>query len=122
MASSTGYDLQQLLGQVIQQNASDLHLQVGQTPVLRVSGEMEPLPGNPLTPEDTRALVGTIIPAHDQERLDKTGGADFAISYGTDARFRVSVMRAKGEYWCRFPSHPQPAAGLGGDRVAPHDP
>jgi len=96
MTTGSGYDLQQLLGRVIEQKASDLHLQVGQTPVFRIAGEMEPMEGAPLTPEDTRAMVASIIPAHDQERLDKTGGADFAISYGADARFRVSVMRAKG--------------------------
>ena len=81
--SPSGYDLQKLLDLVIERKASDLHLQVGQSPVLRVSGEMEPTQGPFLTPEDTRHLIGTIIPPHDLERAEKSGGADFAISHGT---------------------------------------
>ena len=100
--SPSGYDLRQLLDTVISRKASDLHLQVGQSPVLRVSGEMEPLPGAPLTPEDTRHLIGTIIPPHDLERAEKAGGADFAISHGPEARFRVSVLRSKGNYGVVF--------------------
>ena len=101
-ASPSGYDLRELLDLVIERKASDLHLQVGQSPVLRVSGEMEPTQGPSLTPEDTRHLIGTIIPAHDLERAEKSGGADFAISHGTEARFRVSVLRAKGNYGVVF--------------------
>lgn len=100
--SPSGYDLRQLLDTVISQKASDLHLQVGQSPVLRVSGEMDPLPGVPLTPEDTRHLITTIIPPHDLERAEKTGGADFAISHGPEARFRISVLRSKGNYGVVF--------------------
>lgn len=101
-ASPSGYDLRELLDLVIERKASDLHLQVGQSPVLRVSGEMEPVEGPVLTAEDTRHLIGTIIPPHDLERAEKTGGADFAISHGSEARFRVSVLRAKGNYGVVF--------------------
>jgi twitching motility protein PilT len=92
----------QLLGEVVSRGASDLHLQVGQAPVLRLSGEMEPLEGPALTPEDTRALIGAIIPPHDLQKAENTGGADFAIAFGEDARFRVSVLRSKGNYGVVF--------------------
>lgn len=100
--SPSGYHMPQLLAEVVGRGASDLHLQVGQSPVLRLSGEMTPLEGPPLTPEDTRALIGTIIPPHDLEKAESTGGADFAIAFGQDARFRVSVLRSKGNYGVVF--------------------
>lgn len=87
----------ELLAAVIARGASDLHLQVGQAPVLRISGEMVPMDLPVLSPENTSELVHSILPPHDQERLQQHGGADFAISY-EDARFRVSILRAKGHY------------------------
>ena len=94
----SGYSMPQLLDEVVSRGASDLHLQVGQAPVLRISGEMAPLEGPALTPEDTRALIGAMIPPHDLQKAESTGGADFAIAFGSDARFRVSVLRSKGNY------------------------
>lgn len=92
----------QLLKEVIDRGASDLHLQVGQTPVLRLSGEMVPLEGPALTPADTRALIEAIIPPQDWQKAETTGGADFAIAFGEEARFRVSVLRSKGNYGVVF--------------------
>lgn len=94
----SGYSMPQLLDEVVSRGASDLHLQVGQSPVLRISGEMAPMEGPALTPEDTRALIGAMIPPHDLQKAESTGGADFAIAFGSDARFRVSVLRSKGNY------------------------
>jgi len=102
MQPSASYELKDLLGTLIERGGSDLHLQVGQAPVLRVSGEMVPLPGPALTPEDTRILVESIIPPHQLEQAQQTGGADFAIPFGDHARFRVSVLRAKGNYGIVF--------------------
>ena len=36
-------------------NASDLHLSVGNAPILRVNGDMLPMKTNALTPEDIAA-------------------------------------------------------------------
>lgn len=94
-------ELSSLLDAVIQRGASDLHLQVGQAPVLRISGEMTPLDLPVLTPENTSEIVTSILPSHDQERLQQHGGADFAIPHG-GSRFRVSVLRAKGNYGLVF--------------------
>jgi len=99
--SSPTPDLSQLLDAVIQRGASDLHLQVGQAPVLRISGEMTPMDLPALTPENTAEIVASILPPHDQERLAQQGGADFAIPHG-GSRFRVSVLRAKGNYGLVF--------------------
>lgn len=102
MNSSPTPDLNDLLAAVIDRGASDLHLQVGQAPVLRISGEMTPHESPPLTPEHTQEITSYILPPHLQERLEKEGGADFAIPYGDTARFRVSILKAKGNYGLVF--------------------
>lgn len=95
-------DLATLLAAVMDRGASDLHLQVGQAPVLRVSGEMIPYECPSLTPEHTQEITSHILPPPLQERLDREGGADFAIPFGDHARFRVSILKAKGNYGLVF--------------------
>lgn len=101
VSNSPTPDLAKLLDSVIENGASDLHLQVGQSPVLRLSGEMTPMDYPALVPENTAEIVTSILPAHDRDRLTQHGGADFAISHRS-SRFRVSVLRSKGHYGLVF--------------------
>jgi twitching motility protein PilT len=92
------YDMNDLLELVVEQNASDLHLQVGQAPTLRVSGSMVPIEGPALMPEDTEKLMLAITPDKYQQGVKLEGGADFGFAYLEKARFRVSVLKSKGNY------------------------
>jgi twitching motility protein PilT len=92
------YEMNDLLELMVDQGASDLHLQVKQSPVLRMSGQMVPVEGPPLTPQDTEDLMKSITSSSNQENLKTSGGADFGFAYMAKARFRVSVLRAKGSY------------------------
>jgi twitching motility protein PilT len=92
------YDMNDLLELVVEQNASDLHLQVGQPPTLRVSGSMVPIDGAALTPEDTEKLMLAITPDKHQQGVKLEGGADYGFAYLEKARFRVSVLKSKGNY------------------------
>jgi twitching motility protein PilT len=87
-----------LLDLVVDQNASDLHLQVGQPPTLRLSGSMLPIDGPALTPTDTEKLMQSITPDSHISNVKLNGGADFGFAFGEKARFRVSVLRSKGNY------------------------
>ncbi len=87
-----------LLELVVEQNASDLHLQVNQPPTLRLSGSMTPIDGPALTPADTEKLMQAITPDSHISNVKLNGGADFGFAFGDKARFRVSVLRAKGNY------------------------
>ena len=95
-------DLSQLLAAVMDRGASDLHLQVGQAPMLRISGEMTPYECPILTPEHTQEITTSILPPNMYERLEREGGADFAIPFGENARFRVSILKAKKNYGLVF--------------------
>jgi twitching motility protein PilT len=92
------YEMNDLLDLVVDQNASDLHLQVGQPPTLRLSGSMMPIDGPVLTPSDTEKLMQSITPDSHISNVKLNGGADFGFAFGEKARFRVSVLRAKGNY------------------------
>ena len=87
-----------LLELVVDQNASDLHCQVGQPPTLRISGSMVPIEGPDLTPLDTEQLMLSITPDNHQQNVKLNGGTDFGFAYLDKARFRVSVLKSKGNY------------------------
>jgi twitching motility protein PilT len=92
------YDMNDLLDLMVDQGASDLHLQVGQPPTLRLSGSMTPIDGPPLTPGDTEKLMQAITPEAHISHVKLNGGADFGFAFGEKARFRVSVMKSKTHY------------------------
>lgn len=90
------YEINDLLELMVEQGASDLHLSVGQPPVLRVHGAMTPIDGPALTPADTERLMQAITPEAQVGSVRREGGADFGVAFGEHARFRVSAFRAKG--------------------------
>ncbi len=92
------YEMNDLLDLMVEQGASDLHLSVGQPPVLRVHGAMTPIDGPALTPADTERLMLAITPEAHVSSVRMQGGADFGLAFGAQARFRVSAFRAKGHY------------------------
>ena len=92
------YEMNELLELVVEQNASDLHLQVGQPPTLRLSGTMTPIDGPALSPLDTEKLMQSITPDSHISNVKLNGGSDFGFAFGDKARFRVSVLKAKGNY------------------------
>jgi len=92
------YEMNDLLELVVDQNASDLHCQVGQPPTLRISGSMVPIEGPSLTPADTEKLVLSISPDNHVQNLKMNGGSDFGFAYMDRARFRVSILKSKGSY------------------------
>lgn len=91
------YSMKDLLRASIAYKASDLHLTVGVPPMLRISGAFKKYPKEPLTAEDSAALVGSILNEDQKVRLDKNGEVDFCISFGGN-RFRVNAYSQKGYY------------------------
>ncbi len=92
------YEMNDLLELMVDQGASDLHLQVNQPPTLRLSGGMVPIDGPALTPADTEKLMLSITPDNHQQNVKLNGGSDFGFAYLEKARLRVSVLKSKGNY------------------------
>jgi twitching motility protein PilT len=95
-AESQGLLIDKLLHAVVRQGASDLHITVGQPPVIRHDGHMVKLKTKVLEPSDTAALMKSITPDRCQQELQAVGGADFGFAFGDLARFRVSVFKQRG--------------------------
>ena len=90
------FSMEELEQLCVDEGASDLHIRVGIPPMLRIHGSLTPLDCDPLTPEETYALMESITTEEERAEVEKDGGADFAISYKDLARFRVSVFRERG--------------------------
>jgi twitching motility protein PilT len=88
--------MEKLLATVIQLKASDLHISVGQPPVVRHHGRMRKLDAKILDGDDTTGLMKSITPDRCQQELQQKGGADFAIEYTDGIRFRVAVFKQRG--------------------------
>lgn len=88
--------MEKLLETVFTLKASDLHIAVGQPPVLRVNGRLRRLEAKALEPDDTTALMKSITPDRCQQELQERGGTDFGFAYGDKCRFRVAVFKQKG--------------------------
>jgi twitching motility protein PilT len=90
--------MEKLLATVIQIKASDLHISVGQPPVVRHHGRLRKLDigGGILDNDDTTGLMKSITPDRCQQELQQKGGSDFAIEYMDGVRFRVAVFKQKG--------------------------
>jgi len=88
--------IDKLLSAQVKQGASDLHISVGQPPVLRLHGRLQKLKTKVLEPADTMGLMKSITPERCQQEFQETGSADFGFAFGDQARFRVSIFRQKG--------------------------
>ena len=92
-----GLRIEILLEEVIKSNASDLHLQVGLPPMLRVDGSLRPASGaDKLTEESVEALVFSILDEDQKAILLKDKEFDFSFSFGDLGRFRVNAFHERG--------------------------
>lgn len=88
--------IEKLLQTVVNLSASDLHITVGQPPVIRLDGRMRRLETKSLDKDDTTQLMKAITPERCQQELQEVGGTDFGFAFGDQARFRVAVFKQRG--------------------------
>ena len=85
----------------IKVNGSDIHLQAGSIPMIRVDGRARFLDCLPLTDEDMKEYVDQIMdaqaePAEKRHILEHKGSVDVAYGMpGKEARFRTSVFHSR---------------------------
>jgi twitching motility protein PilT len=93
---SSTIQIDRLLETAVRRSASDLHLVVGRPPVLRMHGHLRDLQTKVLEAEDTQAMMKSITPERIQQEFEEKGSGDFALPFGTTARFRVAIFKQKG--------------------------
>ncbi len=81
----------------VERNASDVHLKVGNFPILRINGELVPLVEmKRLMPEDTIALAYSMMDARQKQIFKERLDIDMAYSVPGLGRFRVNIFHQRG--------------------------
>jgi twitching motility protein PilT len=91
------FDFADVLIEVLERRASDLHLAAGAPPTVRIRGRLVALDAYPvLTPTDTREIVYSILNNDQRQRLETDLQVDLAYSIPGRARFRVNAYFQRG--------------------------
>lgn len=100
-------DINNLLQLTIDAKASDLHLIVGSSPIVRVEGELKIFPDSGiLTVENISDGLKRILTSEQFERLSVNKEIDFSLSFSDKARFRVNAYTQKGSLAVAFRNIP----------------
>ena len=96
-------DIKQLLQNIIDTKSSDLHLISGIPPMLRIDGELAPVPGTGiLTPDEIWQILKSVLTAEQVERLTVNKEIDFSLAFSEKARFRVNAYTQKNSLAAAF--------------------
>ncbi|MCU0616213.1 MAG: type IV pilus twitching motility protein PilT [Gemmatimonadaceae bacterium] len=86
--------LERLLRRQVEVGAADLHLRVGEPPVVRVGGDLQRLAEEaPLTDEQLTALVTAAMPKRNEDEFRERSDTDFAHEIVGLSRFRANVLK-----------------------------
>lgn len=85
-------ELVRLLEGLVKLGGSDLHLQAGSPPMIRIGGDLKAFESPPLTDSDIRLYMQQMSPAQAQIRLEEKRTADFSFEMAGAARFRVNAF------------------------------
>jgi twitching motility protein PilT len=89
-------EVNRLFRMVMKHEASDLHLKVGQPPMMRLRGDIRRMTVPPLSQADMERLLLPLLRPQHRKILDEEGGVDFSYVVGQDeCRFRVSLFRQR---------------------------
>ena len=91
-----------LLRRMVEQKASDLHLEADSPPVLRIDGELEPQELPPLNVAAMAAILEEITDDEQRERFDEEKELDFAYTAAGIGRFRVNAALQRGTITLAF--------------------
>lgn len=84
-----------LLKEVVERGASDLHLCVGVPPVIRLDGQLIPLNYEKFAPIQTQRMLYDVLSDEQIQRFEDTWELDLSYSLHNIARFRVNLFRDK---------------------------
>ena len=95
--------IENLLEECIRRNASDLHIQYGLPPILRIDGTLTPIAGAAHLSEDAvRDLIFATLDEEQQRTLIKDKEFDYSFAFGDIARFRVNAFHERGKLAAAF--------------------
>ncbi len=94
--------LSQLLKEMVEQGASDLHITTNNPPQIRIDGQLRSLNYPAMTPSETKQLTYSILTDHQKHRLEEDLEIDFSFGIKGLARFRANVFHQRGAIAAAF--------------------
>jgi twitching motility protein PilT len=101
------FDFADILLEVLERGASDLHLTAGSPPMIRIRGRLHPLDYPKMGPQDTREVVYSILNNDQRKRLENEWQIDLSYSLPNRARFRVNAYFQRASIGCVMRTIPQ---------------
>jgi len=90
-------NLRALLEEMIEKDASDLHIVAGECPKIRVDGDIVSASGTEvLTPKDTLSLAYSVLTENQKKRFETENELDFSFGIQNLARFRGNCFKQRG--------------------------
>ncbi len=88
--------LRELLEQMVQMGASDLHLTVGTPPVVRVDGKLVRMNHDMLTTEQIKKLAYSMLNDKQKMKFEQNWELDFSFGIESMSRFRANMFMQRG--------------------------
>ncbi len=89
--------LNEILDVAIREKASDVHMSVGQPPILRISGRLIPLAkSKSFSEEESREVIFSLISEEQKNKFLAEKEIDFSYNFENKARFRVNIFLQRG--------------------------
>jgi len=88
--------LHEMLKEMVERGASDLHLTSGAPPMLRVDGAILPLGAAPLTPAETKSLAYSVLTDAQRQKFEEEKELDLSFGIKGLSRFRANVYLQRG--------------------------
>jgi len=96
-SESGGVNLRSLLEEMIERDASDLHITAGERPKLRIDGDItDSLVDHQLTPKETLQVAYSVLTENQKKRFENEDELDFSFGIQNLARFRGNVFKQRG--------------------------
>lgn len=90
--------IETILEECIRRRSSDIHLQFGLPPILRIDGSLTPITGMPkLTEEMLKDIIFATLDEDQQKIYLKDKEFDYSFAFGDIARFRVNIFHERGK-------------------------
>lgn len=98
-----GVRIEALLEEIIERDASDLHIQYGLPPIMRLDGALMPISGTPRLDEEMVAqLIFATMDDEQKKTFENDKEIDYSFAFGEIARFRVNAFHERGKMAAAF--------------------
>lgn len=86
----------EMIQQMLNNNASDIHLRVGLRPTLRIDGRLHPADDQVLMPQDMEKILSQILTETQLQKFHQKREMDLALSISKMGRFRINLYKQRG--------------------------